>query len=548
MFAGLGAIFFISFLGGVHLFDWDEINFAEVSREMIVLNDYLHVNIDFKPFWEKPPLFFWLQAISMKLFGIGEFAARFPNAICGIIVLVLLFNLGTKLHNLRFGILWALAYFGSVLPHLYFKSGIIDPWFNLFIFLSIYFLIRFHWNKNGFEGEKNIRQRLLPLIYSGIFLGLAVLTKGPVAILITCLVLFVYWVYQRFRFFINPFQFLLFLLVATLVPSIWFGIETAINGPWLVEEFIKYQYRLFSTPDAGHGGFPGYHIVVLLVGCFPASIFCIRSFFRWQKAGDKRQADFRIWMIILFWVVLLLFIMVKSKIVHYSSMCYYPLTYLAAITIERIISGELKFAVWMRALMVFILSLYTVAFIGGSILGNNLDLIKPYISNEFVMGNLEANVNWTGWEALPGIFILVAGIFFLYMQSKKGGLKPFVVLYGSVASFVIITLIFYVNRIEAYSQRAAIEFLEERRGEDCYVVSYGYKTYADLFYTRKQPPKGEWIDPFTKLQETNELPVYVITKAHKAGDIEKWFPEIQRLGSKNGFVFFKKEALGSITQ
>ncbi len=59
------------FLGGVHLFDWDEINFAEGAREMIVLKNYLRVHINYEPFWEKPPFFFWLQAASMNLLGIG---------------------------------------------------------------------------------------------------------------------------------------------------------------------------------------------------------------------------------------------------------------------------------------------------------------------------------------------------------------------------------------------------------------------------------------------------------------------------------------------
>ena len=34
-----GALFYLPFLGGVHLFDWDEINFAEISREMLILED-----------------------------------------------------------------------------------------------------------------------------------------------------------------------------------------------------------------------------------------------------------------------------------------------------------------------------------------------------------------------------------------------------------------------------------------------------------------------------------------------------------------------------
>ena len=137
----LASAFFLPFLGNVHLFDWDEINFAECSREMILTENYLNPQINFAPFWEKPPLFLWLQSLSMHLFGVNEYAARFPNAVCGISTLIVIYHLGKTLYNPAFGWLWVMAYFGSILPHLYFKSGIIDPFFNLFIFLSVVFLI-----------------------------------------------------------------------------------------------------------------------------------------------------------------------------------------------------------------------------------------------------------------------------------------------------------------------------------------------------------------------------------------------------------------------
>ncbi|HMX05395.1 MAG TPA: glycosyltransferase family 39 protein, partial [Chitinophagales bacterium] len=85
----MGSVLFIPFLGASHLFDWDEINFAEASREMIVTGNYTQTQIDFHQFWEKPPFFFWLQSASMHIFGVNEFAARFPNAICGILTLMI---------------------------------------------------------------------------------------------------------------------------------------------------------------------------------------------------------------------------------------------------------------------------------------------------------------------------------------------------------------------------------------------------------------------------------------------------------------------------
>ncbi|MCF6185312.1 MAG: glycosyltransferase family 39 protein, partial [Bacteroidales bacterium] len=118
----VSSLLFIPFLGNVHLFDWDEINFAESAREMIVTGDYLNVKINFNLFWEKPPLFIWMQVLSMKVFGINEFAARFPNALAGIITLLVLFNIGKKHFGETFGIIWIFAYAGSLLPQFYFKS------------------------------------------------------------------------------------------------------------------------------------------------------------------------------------------------------------------------------------------------------------------------------------------------------------------------------------------------------------------------------------------------------------------------------------------
>src|SRR6188474_3082057 len=102
----VASLLFFPFLGQVHLFDWDEINFAECAREMIVTKDYLRMQIDFQPFYEKPPLFIWLQVLSMKVFGVNEFAARFPNALAGLVTLLSLFYIGKKVVNEKMAIWW----------------------------------------------------------------------------------------------------------------------------------------------------------------------------------------------------------------------------------------------------------------------------------------------------------------------------------------------------------------------------------------------------------------------------------------------------------
>lgn len=537
----LGSLFFMPFLGGVHLFDWDEVNFAEISREMIVTNDFLSIQVNYQPFFEKPPLFFWIQVISMKLFGINEFAARFPNAIVGIITLMVLYRMGLFLFDRRFGFIWAMAYFGSILPHLYFKSGIIDPLFNLLIFSGIYYFLKFKWKQENLTELVLTKSPLYYLIISGFLIGLAILTKGPVAYLISFLVLVVYWVSSHFKMFISIPKFIGFSLMAAAVMFVWFGIETLMHGPDFMIEFITYQIRLFSTEDAGHGGFPGFHVIVLLFGCFPASVFAIRGFYKIQLAKIYQQ-DFRKWLMILFWVVLGLFTIVQSKIVHYSSLAYFPLTFLASLVISKILDKEITFSKWMKFGIISIGLLFSGLAIAAPFIGQNVDILRPLFEGDpDGLASLDAKVNWTGWEATTGVIILLIIVFFFLYFRKDKVYKAFQVLFFGMAGVVFIGLIFFIGRVEMYSQNANVEFCKSLRGEEGYITTSGFKSYVPLFYSQRQPdtnPKSSEIGYLT--WEGVDSEVYIIGKKH----LEEYWQgvhTVEQIGGKNGFIFFKRK-------
>lgn len=536
----VAALFFLPFLGKVHLFDWDEINFAECAREMILSGNYLQPQIDFQPFYEKPPLFFWLQALSMKIWGIGEYGARFPNAICGILSLLMLYRIGKKLFSARMGLLWAGAYFGSILPHLYFKSGIIDPWFNLFIFFSLYHFILFYWQeKKAFPNNPAPYSPYGHLSLSALGMGLAILTKGPAAFLIVGLCMLVYWTMKKGQLYVKPVSVFLFAVLSLLVCGLWFGVESALHGPDFLIEFVVYQYRLFSTPDAGHGGFPGFHLVVLLIGCFPASVFAAKAFFL-PGQGEAFQIDFSRWMKILFWVVLVLFSIVQSKIVHYSSLCYFPLTFLAARTIDQLWQEKISWKGWLPLGLISLGSLIGLVFMTAPFIGQHAEMLKPYIQDPSGKASLEAAVHWTGWEGLVGLFeiLVVAGSIWLFRQKSRQ--KACLLLFGGGAIFVWLVLAFFVNRIEGYSQAAPIAFFESLEGKDVYVQPMHYKTYAHLFYSSKPLPEQTEPTIGQLIYEEVDKAVFISTKIHKAPllrDIES----LEELESKNGFVFFKRK-------
>lgn len=526
-------LLFMPFLGQVHLFDWDEINFAECAREMIVSKDYMLVQIDFKPFWEKPPLFIWMQVLSMKLFGVNEYAARFPNAFMGMLTLLSLYYAGKKVINEKMAQWWVVLYAATWLPHFYFKSGIIDPTFNFFIFLAFF---QMHLLRYG-------RSRALHALLCGLFLGLAVLTKGPVAILVAMLGFAVYIVVNRGIWGYKVRDLLLIALAVLLTIGLWVGFDILMYGweyaSWFLREFIVYQVRLFRTEDADHGGPFFYHFIILLLGCFPASLFLFQ--FSARRTTDNETArDFTRWMWILFWVVLLLFSIVKTKIVHYSSLCYFPLTYLAALQLYKLGQRQVQLKKGVRTGLLVVGSLLGIAIAALPFVGIYKEKLIPLIDDPFAVGNLQAVVSWSWTEALWGILYL-AGVWVAVLLMRKNFRRGMIALCAVQILIIQVTVLHFTPKIEAYSQRAAIDFFKSFRGRDAYVQVLGYKSYAHLFYTEKQAPQNKnYYNEDWLLNGPVDRPTYFVCKNIAAGQY-RTHPNLQLIGEQNGFVFFKRK-------
>lgn len=537
------AIFsFLPFLGNTHLFDWDEINFAECAREMIETGNYSAITINYQPFWEKPPLFIWMQVISMKLFGINEFAARFPNVVCGFLTLLFVFNIGSKLYDTKMGWLWVLFYVGSFLPHIYFRSGIIDPWFNLFIFASIYF---FYVHSSNYTSFNKQNKNHFNIVISGILLGLAVMTKGPASIVIFGLTLIIFWFVNQRKNLSSIKGLIYFSLALIFTGSFWFIIEIIQGRFYIIEDFFSYQVRLFKTQDAGHGGPFFYHFIVLVIGCFPASIPAMASF-SMRSADTPQQKAFKRWMMILFWVVLILFSIVKTKIVHYSSLCYFPITFLAAYTIHKQISYPLnyKWKNWKSALMIFIgitlsLLITSIPFV---LKEKDKLLESGIIKDDFAIANLQADVNWSGLEAIAGIVLLIGFIISFLLIIKKQQFLGYIISSISVVISLHLISAFYLTKIESYSQGTAIAYYKALSKKNCYVETLGFKSYAHLFYTQKQPLDNKNAYEMSYLlYEKTDKPVIFICKNTYAETVKKDYPQLTFWHCKNGFCFFVKK-------
>lgn len=529
-------LLFVPGLGVVHLFDWDEINFAESAREMLISQDYLTVQVNFQPFWEKPPLFIWMQVFSMKVFGVNEFAARFPNAIAGIATLLVLYNIGRKLKSQQFGYIWMMVYVSALFPFFYFKSGIIDPWFNLFIFLGVYQFVLFSYKEN--KGNSYLQVGL-----SALFLGLAILTKGPVGLLIFLLTFGVYLLFNKFKLNFNWKQVLLFTVILTFVGCFWFVLQI-LNGNYrIIQDFIVYQIRLFQTKDAGHGGFLLYHFVVILVGVFPASILALPAFrpnVLKNEESAKMAHTFR-WMMMLFWVVLILFTIVKTKIVHYSSMTYFPLSFLTAWYVDKLIEKQWKFPPYLKVILITLAVLFGLAVTLVTLFDQLKVSLYPFVKDEFALGNMHATSNWVGFEPIFGAVLIITTALFCQKIAKSVSIKSFNILFFGSLFFIAVTMLFVVPQVEKYSQAVAIEFYESKKGEDCYIFPTN-KSYAHYFYSNRLPENNCANDTLL-MRGTIDKPCYFVMKDTKSkhAKFSNNCVEAEFLYSKNGFSFYVRK-------
>ena len=538
--------------GLVHLplFDWDEANFAEISREMICTGNYLNPQIGFDPFYEKPPLFFWIQAGSMKLFGIGEFAARLPNAIFGALSLLLLYRIGSREKGHFFGIIWVLFYSGSM-AFLYFKSGIIDPGFNYFILLILYYLF-----KEESESHKGQNGRIEALLV-GIFAGLACLMKGPVALLI----IFTIWFLRLLLSNLNSRRFislgLLSLLGLIMILAIWL-IPLLGNGNHVfLTKFIEYQWELVGGQIEWHNQPWYYHILVLLLISFPASIFCWPYLF---KRYGRAIPEWDYYMASFFWVVLILFSIVTTKIIHYSSLCWFPITYFAAqygynkYTFREV--NKNRYLAWGILIIGTIISI--ILMVLPIILGTPelKQMLVIELGQEFAIEQINTDVNWPYAISVIGLTLFIITIFGFWTQIVKTRKSMWLEI-TAVCFFVWLAIyLFILPRIAEHTQSTMVQKMKDIEAKNGLQINLNYKSYTPLFYGKlklsektlkksngeiinyKLPEKTMWDWATDVSSRKINRDFYLWTKTGNNAKLDKtWKKE----GIYNGYVLYRKQ-------
>jgi 4-amino-4-deoxy-L-arabinose transferase-like glycosyltransferase len=315
-----------------------------------------------------------------------------------------------------------------------------------------------------------------------------------------------------------------------------------------VSAFVTRQLELLRTGVAGHTGPWYFHFVVLALGCFPASVFAISALGR-RDNGSQNQGDFRLWMILLLVIVVGVFSLVQTKIVHYSSLAYFPITFLAAQALT-----DVERTWWPRYWAIAtggVGLLWAVVFLALPVVGlmierEQLDLVRV-VHDPFVRAALAARVGWSPADLAVGGTYLVAVVLALATLRWRDTKRFAGILFVATGIIVSLALVRIAPKIERYTQATPIAFYESLQGCRCYIAPLGFKSYAHLFYARVSPDNSaraarvapdhfeEWL-----LSGPIDRPAYFVAKIDKA---DRWRgrPGLQVSGDRDGFVFFRRE-------
>ncbi len=276
----LGTLLFFGNLAGSDIYILDEAKNASCAREMLEKGDWIVPTFNDTLRAQKPPLHYNFMALGYRIFGVNELGARFFSAVFGWLTVVVLYLFTKRFLSGRVAFIASLVFLSSLHMIIQFRLAVPDPYLIFFVLLSIF----------SFYAALAIpNRRFLWLAYSA--LGLAVLAKGPVALVIVGGVMLLFLLYTKAinrstLQWLMPFYGIgLFLLI--VLP--WYiAVSVATDGEWLRRFVFQENVNRFMAPMEGHGG-PWWLMAVLtFTGMLPFSFFIGPALYRaWKQRSDN---------------------------------------------------------------------------------------------------------------------------------------------------------------------------------------------------------------------------------------------------------------------
>jgi 4-amino-4-deoxy-L-arabinose transferase-like glycosyltransferase len=263
---------YFSHLGAIGFVGPDEPRYAWIARDMAETGDWVTPRLYDKPWFEKPPLYYWGAALCFKLFGVSEAAARLPSAVSALLATLALAWLALCLYGAETA-RWLLLLLPTSVGMIGFsRAAATDmPFSGMLTIAMVCAAVVL-----GLTRDANTpvipRTPWVALIFFGFFLGLAVLAKGPAAILLSGGAVFFWAIFTKrwrdaFRLF-HPAAVASFCVTA--LP--WYILCAHRNPDFLHIFIIEHNFKRFLTPEFQHVQPFWFYVPVILLALLPWTV------------------------------------------------------------------------------------------------------------------------------------------------------------------------------------------------------------------------------------------------------------------------------------
>ena len=461
---------FFTNLGGIPLFDLDEGAFSEATRELFERHDFLITTLNGEPRYDKPILFYWLQALSVSLLGWNEFALRLPSALAATGWTLATTAFVARVRDLRTGCIAGIVLATSLLVALIGKSAISDATLNCFLAASMFTIYLYY-----------LESRRRYVIATFVFIGLGFLTKGPIAILVPGAVSLIFFgSYGLWRNWL-----------AAISDRIGWLLLLAINLPWYLSVyfrdgagfiegfFLQHNLGRFDAAMEGHGGSFFYYIPIVLIGILPYTGLLIPML---RSGTTLIREPLNRFLLIWFLFVLILFSVSGTKLPHYINYGLTGLIILLALQVDQVRS---------RAAALVPAGLYLLLLL---FLPELLERAAGGVKQPFYVASLTSIGEHFAWDYRLPLLIAILFIVYLYLETRPK-------LSSRLLATALVTCIalpgLVLPRVGALLQGPAREAGLFMRGmPDQTVVSWrlnmpSFSVYSDRIVARRRPQPGE---------------------------------------------------------
>src|SRR5262245_33443806 len=254
-------------LASAPLFDPDEGLHAAIAQEMVERGDYVTPTFLGQPFLDKPILFFWAEAASLRLFGHHEAAIRIPPLLFGLLGMLAVAGLGRALFGERAGLVAGIAYGTMLLPLGVSQVAVHDV--GLVPFMTVACWCLFAGVREPAE-TPSARRTVLAGVVAGICLRLSLLHKGLVGVVFTGIFGAALAVYRPSAIRRLALALTIAGVIAVLVAAPWYVAMERAHPGYLHYYFVERHLQGYLTTTQRHAGRPfWYYLPIVLGGTLP---------------------------------------------------------------------------------------------------------------------------------------------------------------------------------------------------------------------------------------------------------------------------------------